>query len=98
VPYRQDQYAGAMHPAKLNEYLVFGLPVVATATPELLKLATEWPEKMLYLASTPEEFVQVAAKAISEDSLELRQRRQLVTRNQNWNNRVEDLKGILDVC
>lgn len=95
IPYRLDRYAGAMHPAKLNEYLVFGLPVVATATPELSRLVAEWPEKTLYLANTPEEFAQVAARAIAEDSPEIREKRRLVTRNKDWHTRVNDLKRIL---
>ncbi|MGD0857320.1 MAG: hypothetical protein ABSA18_16230, partial [Dehalococcoidia bacterium] len=48
VPYRPDKYSGAMHPAKLNEYMVFGLPIVATDTSELKRIAAEWPEKTFY--------------------------------------------------
>ncbi|MEW6447353.1 MAG: glycosyltransferase [Bacillota bacterium] len=91
IPYRPDPYAGAMHPAKLNEYLVFGLPVVATATPELRRLAAEWPEKTLYLAETPEEFGRAVNQAFSEDNDELRRRRQNVITSLTWSRKISEL-------
>jgi len=96
IPYHPDPYAGAMHPAKLNEYLVFGLPVVATATPELKLLARQWPEKTLYLAETAEEFPQVVIKAIKEDSAEKREYRQKSTKENRWDNRVQELFTIFN--
>lgn len=88
IPYRPDPYAGAMHPAKLNEYLVFGLPVVATATPELRRLAAEWPEKTLYLAETLKELVQAVCQAVAENSNQLRKNRREITQENNWSNRL----------
>jgi len=64
IPYRPDPYAGAMHPAKLNEYLVFGLPVVAAATPELEKLAREFPFEFIYFGTTPHEFAEAGLRAL----------------------------------
>jgi len=91
IPYRPDPYAGAMHPAKLNEYLVFGLPVVATATPELKRLAAEWPEKTFYLAGTAEEFGRAVDQAFSENNDELRRRRQNVITNLTWSRKISEL-------
>ncbi|MCL6635153.1 MAG: hypothetical protein K6T29_05220 [Peptococcaceae bacterium] len=64
IPYRPDPYAGAMHPAKLNEYLVFGLPVVAAATPELARLAREFPFEFIYFGTTPHEFTEAGLLAL----------------------------------
>jgi glycosyltransferase involved in cell wall biosynthesis len=96
IPYWPDPYAGAMHPAKLNEYLVFGLPVVATATPELKRLAAEWPEKTLYLAETPEKFVETAYRALGEDSIELREKRWTIPGENSWYQRSRDLITVLE--
>ena len=96
IPYRPDRYAGALQPAKLNEYMVFGLPVVATATTELSLLAREWPEKTFYLVETPEEFAQAIVRALSEDCSEIREKRRLVTRNASWESRVDNLIKCLD--
>jgi glycosyltransferase involved in cell wall biosynthesis len=57
-----------MHPAKLNEYLVFGLPVVATATEELQKLVVEWPDVGLYVAQDTASFARAAARALEKHS------------------------------
>lgn len=96
IPYRPDQYTGAMHPAKLNEYLVFGLPVVATATPEVRQLAQEWPEKTIYLAEKLDEFREAATSALAEDNMELRRTRQDIAGNNTWKKRVKSLLALLD--
>ena len=67
IPYRPDPYAGAMHPAKLNEYLVFGLPVVASATPELEKLAQEFPFQVIYFGMTPQDFAEAGLRALTSN-------------------------------
>ncbi|MGB9661864.1 MAG: hypothetical protein ACPL5F_07570 [Moorellaceae bacterium] len=67
IPYRPDPYAGAMHLAKLNEYLVFGLPVVATATPELERLAQEFPVKFICFGRTPKEFAEAGLLALGNN-------------------------------
>ncbi|MBC7106798.1 MAG: glycosyltransferase [Firmicutes bacterium] len=65
IPYRPDPYAGAMHPAKLNEYLVFGLPVVATATEELELLSRQYGDGSgLILARTADGFVRSVEMAL----------------------------------
>ncbi len=96
IPYRSDPYAGAMHPAKLNEYLVFGLPVVATATPELQRLAQEWPKVAVYLARTAKEFQEVTVKAISRCCTEAQVKNYTTISDNNWPQRVRNVFVILD--
>ncbi|WP_071522669.1 hypothetical protein [Neomoorella thermoacetica] len=95
IPYRPDPYAGAMHPAKLNEYLVFGLPVVATATPELKRIAREMPPKTLYLEDTLEGYGNIIFRVIKENIIESKEMRKKVTQDNNWLNRVKELFMIL---
>ncbi|MCL6612924.1 MAG: glycosyltransferase [Peptococcaceae bacterium] len=96
IPYRNDHYSGVMHPAKLNEYLIFGLPVVATATPELEKLSQQWGEVFLYFGEDPEDFARAAFRAMAEDNEEKRNARKSFTRSNTWNYRVDELSRILD--
>jgi glycosyltransferase involved in cell wall biosynthesis len=98
VPYRPDKYSGAMHPAKLNEYMVFGLPIVATDTSELKRIAAEWPEKTFYFADNVDGYAKAALKAIAEDSPIMRQKRRDFTANNTWKRKASELLCILDSC
>jgi glycosyltransferase involved in cell wall biosynthesis len=96
IPYLPDKYSGAMHPAKLNEYLVFGLPVVAAATPELTRLASSWGEGFFYLYDTPDKLRKAAEKALSDDNEELREKRRTLTLKNTWDRRIEELCKIIN--
>jgi glycosyltransferase involved in cell wall biosynthesis len=98
VPYRPDKYSGAMHPAKLNEYMVFGLPIVATATSELKRIAAEWPEKTFYFADNVDGYAKAALKAMAEDSTIMRQKRSGFAANNTWQRKASELLCMLDSC
>jgi glycosyltransferase involved in cell wall biosynthesis len=97
VPYFSDDYCGAMHPAKLNEYLGFGLPIVATATPELNRLSQIWGRGFFYLANSSEEFVCAAKKAIDEDNAKMKQMRLNMVLENSWENRINELNEIVGI-
>lgn len=42
IPYKLGSYVSEMRPAKINEYLVMGLPIVATWLPELERMAQQY--------------------------------------------------------
>ena len=90
IPYQPDPYAGAMHPAKLNEYLVFGLPVVATATPELTRLAQEFPVKFIYFGRTPQEFAEAGLLAMAGDVYLLKEKIRDLIMQFGWTVRVTE--------
>lgn len=96
IPYWPDRYSGAMHPAKLNEYLVFGLPVVATATPELAKLGDLWGKGFFYLYDSSTKIIAMAEKALANDNEILRKKRQSLTQDNTWNKRIEELFKIFN--
>ena len=95
IPYRPDLYAGAMHPAKLNEYLVFGLPVVAVATPELKRLAQEFPIKFIYFGTTTREFAEAGVLALDGKTLLSREKIRDFIAQFDWAAR---LKEFLKLC
>jgi glycosyltransferase involved in cell wall biosynthesis len=95
VPYNSDDYSGTMHPAKLNEYICFGLPIVATATPELRRLSENWGNGFFYLGDSAEEYVQAADKAITENNRKLKQKRLNMAVENAWDRRINQLSEIL---
>jgi len=74
-------------PVKTKEYLSLGLPVVATPIEEL---QVEFPD-LVYLASTPEEFLAAIQRALAEDSSDLRQRRIERVRGESWDARADEM-------
>lgn len=95
IPYHNDNYAGAMHPAKLNEYIIFGLPVVATATPELIKLQQTWGNGFLYLGANPEEFTNAAITALSDDTV-TRESRKAFAASNAWDLSLDKLFDMMN--
>lgn len=84
IPYVPDGYVSPMYPAKVNEYLVFGLPIIATATAELTRLADQVGRSTVYLAHRPEDFASQADRALREDSESARERRMTFAASRNW--------------
>ncbi len=92
IPYRPDPYAGAMHPAKLNEYLVFGLPVVATATEELELLSRHYGDGSgLILARTADGFVRSVEMALERKRDLTPDERQRFLKDRTWDACVSQL-------
>ena len=91
IPFLLIPLTEATNPVKVFEYLSAGKPVVATKLPELESLAD-----VLWLYSTPEEFVKGLERAVSEDSAELAAKRQAVARENTWQARYQSLKPRID--
>lgn len=96
VPYRPDRFSGAMHPAKLGEYTVFGLPIVATETPEMARLATLWPAKSIYLTASLSEFGSAVRRALADDTPELHHERLAFAQARTWEVRTDELIRLIE--
>lgn len=96
IPYVPDTYVSPMYPAKLNEYLVFGLPIVATATTELSQLATEIGPNNVYLSESAQDFPLMAERALREDTPSRRERRIAYASARTWAGQTEALLQMLD--
>ncbi|KNZ70026.1 group 1 glycosyl transferase [Thermincola ferriacetica] len=95
IPYVKDTYVAGMRPAKINEYMVMGLPIVATKLPELVRFTKEHGSGVMYVAETPEEFVFALKKALEEDCIKLRSKRRQIAHEHAWIKVCGKLEGKL---
>ncbi|MDZ4229782.1 MAG: glycosyltransferase, partial [Candidatus Veblenbacteria bacterium] len=88
IPHKQNEFNRHTNPMKLYEYLAAGKPVVATPGAGLEGFAD-----LVYLAATPEQFNTALIRALQEDSVELRERRQAIAAAESWQARVKVMLG-----
>nr|WP_299383046.1 glycosyltransferase [Allomuricauda sp.] len=72
------------YPRKIDEYLAMGKPTLATWTK-----AMEMFQEHVYLGNSKEEYIQLAEKALAENSLELQQKRIAFAKSHTWENNVQ---------
>jgi len=74
------------YPRKIDEYLVMGKPVVATAT-----RAMEIFSGHTYLGKNKEEYITLIQKALDEDSPELQSKRKAFATSHSWENNAKEI-------
>lgn len=79
------------YPRKIDEYLVFGKPVVATAT-ETMAIFKD----VVYLAATKEDYVHYIKKALEEDSDTAKSARKALVASHTWENSVNEMYQHID--
>jgi glycosyltransferase involved in cell wall biosynthesis len=79
IPFDINPLTRATNPVKVYEYLALGLPVVATAIPEVVRLG-----RLVYSAGDPESFLTQIERALQEDSSERRGVRRGFARRHSW--------------
>jgi len=95
VPYRLSDYTAHVYPTKLNEYLAMGLPVVATALPEIRRFNGEHGE-IVAMARDATEFVRAIQRVLSENSSALVGRRIDVARQNGWETRIAQMTALIE--
>jgi glycosyltransferase involved in cell wall biosynthesis len=93
VPFVRNELTAAVNPIKLREYLCAGLPVVATALPEIV-LLTDRPR--LRVAETAQQFVEAVVEVL-EVGTGSEQRRQaaLAEQGESWTGRCDAMARLL---
>jgi glycosyltransferase involved in cell wall biosynthesis len=86
IPHKVNELTRHMNPIKLREYLSAGLPVVATALPEVRHYGEHCT-----IAENFEEFERGVEQAVREDTPELRRLRSASMQWETWESKVQEL-------
>jgi uncharacterized SAM-binding protein YcdF (DUF218 family)/glycosyltransferase involved in cell wall biosynthesis len=95
VPYRVADYTLNVYPTKLNEYLVMGIPVVATDLPEIRRYNTRHGE-LVEVASDPDAFAAAIRRALSNPGSPIAEQRIAAAHANSWANRLEEMDQLID--
>jgi glycosyltransferase involved in cell wall biosynthesis len=90
LPYVSDERGYYRSPLKLYEYLAAGKPVVSTEHPEAQEFAHE-----IYMASTPEDFLECVSQALEQDAPERQQRLVALAQPHSWDSRIDDMEKVI---
>ena len=86
IPFVVDEYTRHIDPVKLREYLSAGLPVVATALPEVAAI-----DASCRIVRGVDELIVALEVALRDSGPEARMRRSLAMASETWEARVEAL-------
>ena len=95
IPYVVDRYTESSFPAKLNEYLAMGKPVVAVAIPEIRDFNTEYCDAV-FLADDASSFVSAIRRALQERTETTRARYRKIALHNSWAARVEQMAQLVE--
>ena len=95
IPYVRDAYTKTTYPAKLNEYLALGKPVVATPLPELEDYNREF-DGVLRLAGDAPMFSKALREAVGNTTPVVQEHFRSIARKNAWATIVEDISGLIE--
>ena len=96
VPYRITEYTANVYPTKLNEYLVMGIPVVATDLAEIRRFNGEHGA-IVRIAESVDAFVTAVKEAVSAVPLPSEVARRIeVAESNSWERRLEKMSALVD--
>ena len=90
--FRSGYLSKDVSPLKFYEYLSTGKPIVSTPEPEQVLDYSD----VIYIASTPEEFVEKCATAIKEKSNWHTMRRRELGKMSSWDSRIVEMRSALE--
>ncbi len=94
IPYVLNPYTEHIYPAKLNEYLVMGLPVVSTDLTEIRHFNAEHG-RLIEIAQTAEGFAAALREAIQKNSPTAKAQRIEAARQNRWEERIRQIASLV---
>jgi uncharacterized SAM-binding protein YcdF (DUF218 family)/glycosyltransferase involved in cell wall biosynthesis len=95
VPYRLTEYTANVYPTKLNEYLVMGIPVVATDLPEIRRFNDEHGH-VVSVAGGADAFASAVRQALQGSTEAERARRVAVAHDNSWSSRISAMMSLVE--
>ena len=96
VPYRLTEYTANVYPTKLNEYLVMGIPVVATDLPEIRRFNAEHGDIVSVAGDADGVRRRRFARRSRGSSPAERERRIAVAHGNSWASRIAAMTALID--
>ena len=88
IPHKKTAFTNSMNPMKMYEYLVAGLPIVST-------YSIDGGEKFLSVADTASDFSYAIARALNENTDELKKERRAFANLHSWKSRTDEMMEII---
>lgn len=95
VPYRIADYTANVYPAKMNEYLAMGKPVVSTDLPEVHRFNRDHGD-VVAVGRNTEDFAAAIITEGGDTAPESRERRIAVAGRNGWSRRLADMSALID--
>jgi uncharacterized SAM-binding protein YcdF (DUF218 family) len=97
VPYRIAEYTENVYPAKMNEYLAMGKPVIATDLAEVRRFNREHGE-LVRIAGDADALVAAVRDLAPAAAAETVEQRLAVARSNSWHRRIADMLTLVEAA